>query len=444
MNLNSKYIQYYPFIIFFILLLVIHFILPSIEDDLIYSSFLNQNPDISSYINNYYLPHIHGWSSRYFTDLLTPIMATYTVIWNVIDSVLFTLMALLIPKLLVKNFNDFDLKNKNKFNIIAIIITVLFGISNYCALRSAGYVATTLNYTWPFIFGIINIYLVKTYIFDKERLNGIKKWICYLAIIFSLAFAVNIEICAILVFGMYLYLIYEYCYRKSQYTFLKLPKSLWLLIAMIICALLFHKFNPGNDYRYHYEIANWVGNYSEVTLINKIDLATTSLYAMMLTTVDLILLLFFGLLGIYSYKINKKKSSLIVFIPAIILILAYIKLGFDGFNALSLAQNFAPNGLISHGLDLKVILIIISYIVMILTVLYGLYIINKHGNSKIMPLLIWIIILAFVSQSVVGFAPSAQIWYFPLHKYPGRWWLLFNGMISFASAILIYEILKRK
>ena len=81
---------------------------------------------------------------------------------------------------------------------------------------------------------------------------------------------------------------------------------------------------------------------------------------------------------------------------------------------------------------------------MILTALYGLYIINKHGNSKIMPLLIWIIILAFVSQSVVGFAPSAQIWYFPLHKYPGRWWLLFNGMISFASAILIYEILKRK
>ena len=223
----------------------------------------------------------------------------------------------------------------------------------------------------------------------------------------------------------------------------KVPKSIWILLIMIVGALIFHKFSPGNDYRYYYGLSMWVGNYSDVTLFNKIDLATTPLYAMMLTTVDLIMVAFFALLAIYSYKATNKKRTLVTFIPVVILIVAYIKLALSGFNALSFAQNFAPNGLLSHGFGLKVMLILSSYIVVILTTIYGIYTINKHGNKKIIPLLVWIIILAFISQSVVGFAPSAQIWYFPLNKYPGRWWILFNAMMTFATAILAYDLIRK-
>ena len=170
--LNKKSLKYLaPFIVFFILVLLWHFAINPFGDDIYFKAYYPFlfNMDSSNFL--YY--RFTKWSWRLLIEFLLTILCEYPILWIIGDSILITLLAYLTPRLITKNFDEIE--NKNIYNLLGIILILIFIYSSYAALRSAGFIATSLNYTWPFIMGVLHLYLFKEYFYQKKETKHIKK-----------------------------------------------------------------------------------------------------------------------------------------------------------------------------------------------------------------------------------------------------------------------------
>ena len=448
---NKNLITYIPIIVFFILLLLGHTTLELFSDDIYFQSYFNSLLNFNS--SNFLYFRFTQWSWRVLIEGALTILCTYPILWIIGDSILITLLAYLVPKLTIKNYNELNNNDKIKYNIIGILLTIIFIYSNFSAIKSAGFIATTLNYTWPFIFGIINIYLFKEYFYEKKPIKMPKKILIATISVLSLIFAANMEIVLISIILFYLIFILYKCFNGNKnflnnlWGLLKSNKILILyLLILLVMFIIFIKC-PGNKSRYIQETSRW-GNYSVLKFYNKIDLSFTTLYCMLLTTKDLIVWLFFIALGIFSSKLTEKKLiKFIVFLPAIFLSILYlvtfINVDINTMIFNHVIKNFKPYGLFSHGISLSVIVIFLSYFIIVLSTLIALIVTYKH-NRKISIIIASLLVISFISQFVIGFSPSCLIWTYPESDYPGRWWIISNGIQIFTTAILIFETMRKK
>ena len=300
------------------------------------------------------------------------------------------------------------------------------------SLDSAGYIATTLNYTWPLFFGLLHFYLLKKYVFSENISSTKQKIVVYSVMIFALIFAINQEIMLVIVSEVYL-LIILYCLYKK----VKIPYSVFFMLFIIILEFINVYLCPGNHLRYYHEIASWFPDYYKLTLINKIDLGISVLFYRILLLYSFVNLVFFGVLGIYMYSITKKKFSILIsFIPLIIL----VTLGLMKLIGYMPPIEFIHSGITKYGLlhsNLEHILVIYGiYAIIILSVMYSLIKIYKHGNKRISSTILCLLILGFSSQIMRGFSPT--VWETGL-----RWEIYYYFGVIFASYIITIELLNR-
>ena len=150
------------------------------------------------------------WTSRTLIEFfLIPLSMLPAIIWQVIDSLILVGIAFLMGKLFlnidkldyIKNTSMIKDKSKNglfnsvfKYNLLSCFVFIIAIIGSFMALNSAGVVATTVNYTWPLFFGMLNFYLIITYFFKNEemgielinKISLMKKVFIYFILIFSL------------------------------------------------------------------------------------------------------------------------------------------------------------------------------------------------------------------------------------------------------------------
>lgn len=426
--------------VFFIILLIGHLFVNIKGDDLFFASHFGEALLFDN--TNFILYRFNEWSWRVIIESLSTVLCSYPMLWIISDSLLITLLSYLVPRFIIKNFDENE--NKLTYDFISIILVVIFMYSSYTAIQSAGFIATSLNYVWPFIFAIVHLYSVKIYC--QNDFKGIKKGIVCVLSILSLIFAINMEIVLFSLLVLYATFILYNLYSRYNMDVIKYfndNKMILVYIMIILIMLAIFIKCPGNHSRYVQECSRFT-NYDLLTFYNKIDMAVTTVYCMMLTTSNIITLLFLLLLGVYASKLSKNNLlKLVLFIPSIILITTYgvslINIDLHSFVFNHVLRSFEPYGLLSGKLTFSRLAILVTYILIIFSIIISLFTIYKN-DKKLGYILFSLVFISFLSQMIIGFSPSCRIWSYPLNEYPGRWWIIFNGIQIFLSAVLLFNL----
>ena len=138
-----------------------------------------------------------------------------------------------------------DEKKSIIYNSLSCIFVLIYIFTTTSALSSSGYIATTLNYTWPLFFGLLHFYLLKKYVFHENNTSIQQKLVIYAVMIFALVFAINQEMMLVLVSVAYLFIILYCLYNK-----VRIPNTVLVMLFIIFLGVLNAYLSPGNHRRY--------------------------------------------------------------------------------------------------------------------------------------------------------------------------------------------------
>lgn len=403
MNMYFKrYKEYLPFIILFIALLIWHWKLSIVlGDDGWFRNAIHSMPLISFDVNNFLVDRYFTWSSRTLLEV-NLVACTYFPgkVWKFLDTIVFVLIAVLISKLCI-NQKFCSEKKLILLNFISCIFVGLFIIAFYDILESAGWIATTTNYIWPFCFALIHFYILKEYTFNSHNnLSFNKNIILNLISIIALLEAISSEqLLGVILIGyilIFAYLIYDK---------IKIPKMFFANFMIILLNLAYVLLSPDNSIRFKAATKLIYPEFPQLTLINKLDFGLNVFLNWSVTQADIITILFFAILGIYVYlSFNKRKISLISFIPLIIS-LSFWVLNISGFIHYHDLLTVPPWGILF--MDFNAMLIsLVLYSIICISVLFSVWIMyNNDENKKFVILLFSLFILGIISAGVCGFTP---------------------------------------
>lgn len=154
MNIKKykNYLFLLPFIFLFLILLNWHHSIGLSIDDLFFYTIPQETNIMSFVIERYDI-----WSSRILIEyILCHILQSPLILWWYLDSLIFTFIAILTYKLINGENNLF-------YSILSCILCLSFIFSSHYALGSAGFVTTTINYTWPLFSGLLALYILKNH-----------------------------------------------------------------------------------------------------------------------------------------------------------------------------------------------------------------------------------------------------------------------------------------
>lgn len=283
--MNKKYVYY---VCLFIFVFALHlFMRPGEADD-------------SWFINNYtgnplsfaYMRYMQ-WSSRFLIEMVLVVIASLPlIVWKVLDTLMIVLLFYSGNKLL-------NIKNRK------ILIFEIFLIMTlpWKVFGETGWIATTLNYTWPITLGLYGFSILL-----EKKINIFKQIMAFFCIIF----ACNQEqmCCVMLAFIIICFYIRTF-QKKNNKVF---------LIPFIICILMgvLHIVCPGNSMRQISEMQTWYPAYQNFDILDKTFIGIISTVTAILFDFRIIYIAFIGMLILYTkyLPLNKKLSYIIQFILA--------------------------------------------------------------------------------------------------------------------------------
>ena len=404
-QISDFILTYYPIIVFFILMLGLHLIMGFLGDDVKYAKVL-ANHNLLDYMNIRY----NEWSSRVIIESLLVILAKQNLlVWKVLDTILYTIGVYLVIKFVNKN---------NDKNIIYLGV-LLFLMYPFFDMAGAGWISTTLNYSWCFVFAMI------AFIPLINKINGKKtSKIVYVFSFLSLLYAVNQEQSCGIIFGLnVLYLINCKINNKEidRYNLLVILISTLSLIMILTC--------PGNAQRVITETARYYVGYENLGIVQKLYLGTIPTVGILLKD-KVLFTVFYIILSICALIKSKNKYLKYIFYFNILLIIVlvlfktlidlssiqeYVKIANPLVTGILTSLNSIPNyipilrdainvfafkGIPS--LNASAILAILISIYLLLS--SGWMLLKTFGSKYLTPLILFI--AGFMSRLVVGFSPT--------------------------------------
>jgi len=430
MNLK-KYYKYVPFIIFFVVLLIWHWKIPLMADDLTFKGIISRHPLFPLNGNSYLEYRYSSWSSRTLIEFNLGILLSLPgKIWKLLDSIVFVLIPFLITKI---SIDSEKLSNKKSifYNTIGCLFVGIFIIAFYHIFEAAGWVATTINYTWPLCFALIHFYLLKEFVFKNKKLNTSKNIGVNLILILSLIEATNSEQLLLVMLGIYLAIIIYCLYKKIE-----IPKLIYLFIIIILFNFIYDFCCPGNINRVKVVTKLGFPDYANFNIINKLDVGINYFLSWILMAKDLFSVIFLALLGVYTYLIsNKKKITIITLIPCLA-VLFFASLRFANFTTVYSYFDLTnlKHGLLSLGF-IRMLSCGVMYLIITLIPLYSIYLIYKD-NKKLGYFIFVLLILGFGSVIISGFTPSLTS--------DGRIYLNYLFVMIILDYLLVDKILEFK
>lgn len=424
----KKYVKYIPFLIFLIILLCYHWKLAVVTADYpTFQTIVSKHPLLSLTKNGFLSYRYATWSSRSLIEFNVGVLVSVpTEIWRILDSVIFTAIAVLLSKLLANN-------NESPFfyNCLACLFVGLFILTFSKILESAGWLATTTNYIWPICFILIHFYLLKEFIFKNKDISKFKRTIIYLILIITLLEAISSEQLLVMVGGAYLFAIVYCLYKKIE-----IPKLIYLFIIIILFNFIYDFCCLGNINRVKVVTKLGFPDYANFNIINKLDVGINYFLSWILMAKDLFSVIFLALLGFYTYLIsNKKKITIITLIPCLA-VLFFASLRFANFTTVYSYFDLTnlKHGLLSLGF-IRMLSCGVMYLIITLIPLYSIYLIYKD-NKKLGYFIFVLLILGFGSVIISGFTPSLTS--------DGRIYLNYLFVMIILDYLLVDKILEFK
>lgn len=424
----KKYVKYIPFLIFLIILLCYHWKLVVVTADYpTFQTIVSKHPLLSLTKNGFLSYRYATWSSRSLIEFNVGVLVSVpTEIWRILDSVIFTAIAVLLSKLLANN-------NESPFfyNCLACLFVGLFILTFSKILESAGWLATTTNYIWPICFILIHFYLLKEFIFKNKDISKFKRSIIYLILIITLLEAISSEQLLVMVGGAYLFIIVYCLYKKIE-----IPKLIYLFIIIMLFNFIYDFCCPGNINRVKVVTKLGFPDYANFNIINKLDVGINYFLSWILMAKDLFSVIFLALLGVYIYLMsNKKKITIITLIPCLA-VLFFASLRFANFTTVYSYFDLTnlKHGLLSLGF-IRMLSCGVMYLIITLIPLYSIYLIYKD-NKKLGYFIFVLLMLGFGSVIISGFTPSLTS--------DGRIYLNYLFVMIILDYLLVDKILEFK
>ncbi len=200
-----------------------------------------------------YLVHRYNtWSSRFIIEICMITFPHAVALWKVIDVAVMVWIA--------AAFSLFF--NREKRVIVDWYIILIMMSYPFAAMYSAGWIATTVNYSWCVAFGLLALVPTRNILIGKRN-----PWYLYIPACFGLLYASSHEqMCAVMVgISSILGIYYFYKNRKVHwFTILQVVVALAGLIYILTC--------PGNANRTVLETKSWFPEFANFTLLHKIEL----------------------------------------------------------------------------------------------------------------------------------------------------------------------------
>lgn len=293
------YSSYFPLFFVGAVMLVLHFLMDlGFGDDSIFIQYL-ENPFNVAKMLEVIEWRYNEWSSRIFIETFLFFIVHYPIIWKILD----TLIMVWIVASLASIFNS---KKSVLINWLIVLLILAFP---FRTMNSAGWIATTLNYSWPLAFGLFAIIPI------ANRVKGVKTplWIEILSFP-CLLFAANQEQMGAIMFAIYI-VILIYLWKTNK-------KAPWLVLSsaiIIFASLIFILTCPGNDSRMNSEINTWFPDFENLSFLRKVELGYSSSLHEFIMQPNIVFSIFSTVLAIFTFaKCNKKALRVIACIPLVV------------------------------------------------------------------------------------------------------------------------------
>ncbi len=229
------------------------------------------------------------WSSRVWIEGLCALVCRNTVVWKIIDICVWMLIFWCLQKIFSKKYS---------WHIVALLLLFPLGV-----LNSAGWMATTMNYTWP-VAAALFVFVVLAQHLREER---VPVWY-YILSVPAVIFATSVEgVCAAVVGILVVSLFVEIFVQKRALKAV-LPLLGWMVLSF--CSLASILTCPGNAARTEEEIANYMQNFPALNIFDKLDMGLVdTMYRMMDEGVVLSVVFGTVLLVIAVMKLNRRGGN---------------------------------------------------------------------------------------------------------------------------------------
>lgn len=407
--------EHFPFFVLTIFLWMVHACikLQGEGDDTYFQSALRDYSLIDWTVFRY-----NNWTSRNLIEIVLIIIAGHHNLWKVLNVAMMALGAISISKI----FSD------NKSKITNWMICVLFLCLPISIYNSAGWITTTINYSWVLCLGLFAMIPIKKIIY-KEKIS----WYEYIFYFFAMIYATNLEqMCFILLVVYCVFTCYErYLNRKFN----------WFLLSGVMinfASLIFIVTCPGNVSRKASEIVTWFPDYGNLSFFRKIEMGYSSTLFEFIMRVNWIFWFFAVVLFVCVFLKNKN-----IFYRVVSLIPILCNFIFSFF--VKLFGNYFPGLLeVKHsmtqygtGLSLNPATWIPDVILSLvcISILISLYAIFE--DKKMYIFTVFILLLGFASRMMMSFSPT--IW-----ASNTRTFLYMYISILICSIILFQKLLEYK
>lgn len=249
---SSSFKLLLPFLFLFVAMLIVHFVSMDggIGDDAFYAS---QKLDGSYF--GFIGMRYETWSARVLVELVVVIFSKLPfVFWQIADTIIMVVIGIELSKI-------FNRRKSVALNWIIVLLVLIFPIET---MSTAGWVATSIGYTWTLAAGLIVMQILKEFV-SGERVPNFWNvaWMSSL-----LLFATDSEqIVAMIIGALGVKVGYDYLlkHKKPHWT-------VWLVLGISIAKLVFIVICPGNHLRNAQEVGRWFPTYLEFSLLGKIYL----------------------------------------------------------------------------------------------------------------------------------------------------------------------------
>ncbi len=345
--------------------------------------------DLMSYAE-FIAERYQGWSSRVFVETGLLFFSRHMAAWRVVDTAMWGFLLYGLVKFLDDKYSA----------PYAGVVCLLFACYQVVDLNSAGWIASIMNYLWPFTC-FCGLLLILKKLFQGQ---GIKWQEGALGMALALLACNHEQIAAAALGGLACCIAYL-IWKKRE-----VSKWLWVYSIEVVASLIFILTCPGNKVRKAAEISLYFEEFPELTLWNKLDMGVTSLCHYCLFEKNYIFLIFLLLLCIAVWKGHaamwKKCAAFILPIGGWLFgyLLRFVKAIIPGIS--NLWNPVGKSGTYSPGNPWSVATLIF-YALIFITVLWELLLILKEDEASGIGLLA-VLGIGFGTRFMMCFSPS--IW----------------------------------
>ncbi len=378
--------NYFPFIFYTVLMLIFHFIIEmNYGDDDWFEQILGDDSGSFKVWAEYLVSRYYQWSSRIVIESILILIVNAQFLWKIIDTAVMLWIAVALSLF-------FNRKGRTSVNWFIVFAMLSFPMD---ALRTAGWIATTLNYSWTLAFGLLAMLPIKNIVCGQKN-----RWYIYLLALPALIYSVNHEqMCAVML---------AICGLFTVYIFVRDKKVPWFVLfetLISLASLIFILTCPGNNNRTIQEIATFFPTFADVSFLRKVEMGYLSAMYEFIMQPNLVFALFCAVIVAAVFIYNKKAIyRLIAVIPFVISLVMII---FSNLltpllpNAQDLIDQMSETG---FGTDTLLLDLFVTAVgICILISLWAVFR-DKLKSS----FLIYLVLLGLATRWVIGFSPT--IW----------------------------------